>query len=284
MGFLFPETDLLLEVGIWDDVIQSGSSSNISKFGIFPASDREDFNSSDESTISTSLIQSIASDGKSEELVTWFLNLIFQHKNVESLGNLSNWRSDLCCLCCPTIEFCGLSTGNNESMVLANVGIGLVALVRSSSLAAGVPVPICTGTDPVAPGVAEWWIRWWWFRDESNVEDWLTKKRFPVIPMYSMCQEAGVCRGSAWNENLESLLADWKGKTISHCNLIPLLEIFLNHSQKSSALAFPAFVKWAFVLLHDFLSIFVQRIRPLHFSHQVHTLDLRSSENLFLHR
>ena len=36
-----------------------------------------------------------------------------------------------------------------------------------------------------------------------------------------MCQEANVCRGSAWNENLESLQVEWKRKTISHCNLIP---------------------------------------------------------------
>ena len=42
--------------------------------------------------------------------------------------------------------------------------------------------------------------------------------------MYSMCQEAGVCRRSAWNENLESLQVDWERKTVSHCDLIPLLE------------------------------------------------------------
>ena len=58
----------------------------------------------------------------------------------------------------------------------------------------------------------------------------ITKKRFPVIPMYSMCQEASVCRGCAKHENSESTQADWKRKTISHCNLIPLLEILLNHS------------------------------------------------------
>ena len=63
----------------------------ISKFGkFFPAMDREDLNSSNESTISTSLIQSIATDGKSEQVVTWFLNLVFQHENVEGAGNLSN--------------------------------------------------------------------------------------------------------------------------------------------------------------------------------------------------
>ena len=56
------------------------------------------------------------------------------------------------------------------------------------------------------------------------------QKRFTVIPMYSMCQEAGACRGSAWNKNLESLQVDWKRKTISHCDLIPLLEIHPSHS------------------------------------------------------
>ena len=82
------------------------------------------------------------------------------------------------------------------------------------------------------------------------------QKRFPVIPMYSMCQEAGVCRGSAWHENLESLQADWNRKTISHCNLIPRLEILLDHSKTSSVLAFPATVKWAAELSRDFLFIF----------------------------
>ena len=46
-------------------------ASNVSKFGnLFPAIDREVFHSSDESTICTSLVQNIASDGKSEQVVT----------------------------------------------------------------------------------------------------------------------------------------------------------------------------------------------------------------------
>ena len=53
------------------------------------------------------------------------------------------------------------------------------------------------------------------------------QKRFPVVQMHSMCQVAGVCRG----DNLEALLVDWERKTISHCDLIPLLEILLTHSQ-----------------------------------------------------
>ena len=127
---------------------------------------------------------------KSEQAVTWFLNLIFQHKDVEGVGNLSNWSSDICCLCCPTIAFCGISTGKNELIadgILANVGIGTVPFFRSSSLATGVPSPKSIGTDPAAPGVVEWWIPWLWFRDESNVEKWLPKtfslwsRRIPCV-------------------------------------------------------------------------------------------------------
>ena len=36
---------------------------------------------------------------------------------------------------------------------LANVGIGIVFPIRSSSLATGVPVLVSTGTSPVAVGV-----------------------------------------------------------------------------------------------------------------------------------
>ena len=46
-------------------------ASDVSKFWKFiPAIDREDFPSSNESTICTSLIHNIASDGKSEQVVT----------------------------------------------------------------------------------------------------------------------------------------------------------------------------------------------------------------------
>ena len=62
----------------------------------------EDFNSSNEPTIPTSLIHNIVSDGKSEQVVTWFLNLIFQHKNDCGVGNLSNCSSDICCFAVQT--------------------------------------------------------------------------------------------------------------------------------------------------------------------------------------
>ena len=90
-------------------------TSSISKFGeFFPATDREVFRFSKESTISTSLIHTIASDGQSEQVVTWFLNRIFQTKNDWGLGNLSNCNSDISCRCCPTIEFCWKSTSVTE--------------------------------------------------------------------------------------------------------------------------------------------------------------------------
>ena len=90
-------------------------ASSISKFGKFlPAIDRENLNYSTESTISTSLIHDMASEGKSEQAETCFLNLIFHHQNVEGVGNLSNCSSDICCLCCTAIEFCGMSTGKRE--------------------------------------------------------------------------------------------------------------------------------------------------------------------------
>ena len=65
-------------------------ASSLSKFEkFFPAIDREDFHSSTESTISASLIHNKASKGKSEQAVTWFLNLIFQYETVEGVVNLS---------------------------------------------------------------------------------------------------------------------------------------------------------------------------------------------------
>ena len=89
-----------------------------------------------------------------------------------------------------------------------------------------VPDPVACGTDPrffvVRKGE--------FLDDDLGVKKIDFQKRFPVIPTYSVCQETSVCRGSAWNENLESLLVDWKRKTVSHCNLIPLLEIVPKHS------------------------------------------------------
>ena len=65
----------------------------------------------------------------------------------------SNCSSDIFCLCCPTMGFCGISTNIDELMVdglLANISIGIVPLCCSSSLAKDVPVPIARETDSVS--------------------------------------------------------------------------------------------------------------------------------------
>ena len=137
-------------------------ASSTSKFGKFvPETDREDFNSFNESTSSTSLIHNIASDGKSEQVITWFLNRIFQTKNDWGLKNLSNCSSEICCLCSPTIEFCGNSTGIKELTLdglLANVGIGIVSLFCLSSFAKRVPVLEAWGIDLHSLCGAQRWI------------------------------------------------------------------------------------------------------------------------------
>ena len=94
----------------------------------------------------------MASDGKSEQVVTWVLDRI-STKNDCGLVNLSTCNSDICCLCCPTMYFRGNSTGIVELIVdglPANVGIGIVPLFSLSSLAKRVPV--ACGTDTVSLG------------------------------------------------------------------------------------------------------------------------------------
>ena len=81
-------------MGVLDDIVQSRGYLRVQHFKIREiiarATDHDDFNSSTESTISTSLIHNMASEGKSEQVVTWLLNLIFQHKNDWRVRNLSN--------------------------------------------------------------------------------------------------------------------------------------------------------------------------------------------------
>ena len=126
-AFLLSETDLLLEVEIRDDLVQSRGDWKFGKF--FPETDRKQSNSSKESTISTYLIHNKASDGNFAQVMTWVLNRSFHTKNDCGVGNLSNCNSYICCLSCPTMQFCGNSTGIVELVVngcVANVGIGIV--------------------------------------------------------------------------------------------------------------------------------------------------------------
>ena len=118
-------------------------ASSISKFGkSFPQTDREDFNSSKESTISPSVIHNKASDGKSEQVVSWFLNFIIQHKNVEGVGELVELQfRHLLTLLSNHRILLNIHWRNELTVdgLLAHVGIGIVPLILSSSLAKEVP-------------------------------------------------------------------------------------------------------------------------------------------------
>ena len=71
-------------------VLKQSSYRVLQKSGIrIPLTKHEDIKSSTESTISTSLIQSIASAGNCEQVHTSVLNLIFQQANVADVKNLS---------------------------------------------------------------------------------------------------------------------------------------------------------------------------------------------------
>ena len=92
----------------------------------------------------TSLIHNTASEGKSEQELTWVLNLIFQHEKVEDVGNFSNWSSDryLQSLLYGHRILC-IFRWWERLMVFglpANIGIGIVLRIRSSPIATCLPV------------------------------------------------------------------------------------------------------------------------------------------------
>ena len=91
-SFHFLQTELFLKRVFWMILFSAeailASSNSKSGPGV-PLIEREDLRSSTDSTISTSLIHNIASEGEREQALTCVLNLIFQHENVEDAGNLS---------------------------------------------------------------------------------------------------------------------------------------------------------------------------------------------------
>ena len=171
-------------------------ASSISKFGkSLPLIERDDVKSSTESTISTSLIRNIASEGKSEHELTRVWNLIFQHGNVEGVGIISNWSSEICSLCWSAKEFCGISAGSEEFMVdglPVNIGIGIVLPIRSSLLTTGLLYFSALGFHL--------------FHFHSLSEEFLDKtavmnracdvdcqQRFPVSPLLGVVTSCGLC-------------------------------------------------------------------------------------------
>ena len=192
-------------------------ASSISKFwNSVPFIDRHDIKSSTESTISTSLIHNIVSDG-------WVLILIFQHENVESVGNLSKWSSDVRIFCWSTIA------GEKEFTVdglFAKFGIGIVFPLRSSPLATKVPVFLCTGIPcgTLIRSVQNSLIRYlWWLeyctRIAKNVS--LCPRQIPRIKWH--VSVAPQHRSRTWNSCRLT-------GNVSHCKSIQYIEIVLNHS------------------------------------------------------
>ena len=83
---------LLLKWELWMILFSAEAilALSTSKFGIeMHLIDDEDFTSSTESTISTSLIHCTASVGNCEQVHTSVLNFVFQEANVAGVGNLS---------------------------------------------------------------------------------------------------------------------------------------------------------------------------------------------------
>ena len=102
LGFCSSRLILLLNWESWMILFSAEAilASSTSKFGIeIPRIDDEGLNSSTESTNSTSLVHCIASVGNCEQVHTSVLNLIFQQAKVAGVGNLSKWRSQICCRC-----------------------------------------------------------------------------------------------------------------------------------------------------------------------------------------
>ena len=118
-------------------------------------SSRDDFESFTESTISTSLIHHMASEGEPEQTLTWVMNLIFQHEK--------RWRcGGICQIEAPrSVVFVDqprnsvrvtLLLERKNSLVdgfLANLGVGIVSRFRSSLLATSFPVLSRTVFPPV---------------------------------------------------------------------------------------------------------------------------------------
>ena len=90
------------------------------------------------------MFHNIASEGEPEQALTWVLNLIFQHENVDCVGEFVKMKlRDLKSLQITQIIACGPSAGKKELMVdspLAKFGNGIVPLNCSSLFATSLPV------------------------------------------------------------------------------------------------------------------------------------------------
>ena len=204
-------------------------------------------NSSIESTIATSLIHNIASKRKSEQGVTWFFE---SYLPIQKWG----WSREFI-----KLKFrCLLSLLSNRgtlrntaelqehavSGLLANVGIGIVFPIRSSSIATSLTCGTwCRKLMNSSIGCL-WWLK---------CRTWICKKTFFCDPdrfhvsSGKRLSQTSIARGLG-------ILAGWLGT----CEQVPLQFDSTSwnspdFSKNSSVLRFPATAKWALYCLMIFL-------------------------------
>ena len=156
-------------------------STNTSKFGIrITPTEHKYSRSSTESTISTSLIQCIASVRNCEQVRIPVLNLTFQQANVAGVVNLSKMkiRNLQSLLVCSIILWNLLSLVSNEFLVDSldwHLGSKAVSGVCRSLVTCGGVCFRQVGN----PRIESFWMRRWRRRR------WIFKKKFPDIPCVS---------------------------------------------------------------------------------------------------
>ena len=103
LSLLFLQTDSFLEVGTIDNFAQPWCNTRVEQLKVEkrnnPWIEHQDFKSSTDLAISTSLIHNMAFVVKLEQEHTPTLNLILQHEKVCGIGNLSKWSSEIWSLC-----------------------------------------------------------------------------------------------------------------------------------------------------------------------------------------
>ena len=223
------------------------------------------------------------------------VNLIFQHKNVKSVGMCRIANSDIWCLCRPTIAFC------RNSIVLMNSWSMSFLQMSATKSCLDLYVISCE-RDPRPCCLWNWFclsllvshnnelIPWEGFRGEPDVENWLPKtfssnpSEFHVsngkrLSRLSMEEELGIIAVLTGNVRqcptvirFHFLEFSWIIQRIHPIpHFLQLRSVFL-----CCFMVFSKFLHWDFIN-SKFLSSF-------HVSHLVHTSDLSVSEKFFFHR
>ena len=231
LSFLFLQTDLLLDGGILDDLDQSGSNLRVQHLKNVQNSFQKRIAKTsiplvNQSTISTSLIHNIASEGEPEQALTWVLNLNFQHEK--------RWKCE---------EFVKLKLRDLKSLLISHVILWICSYCWKERIPGrrfpcksrrwkSISISFFTSSDKSPCAISYWvsacstlipgvkhssvrcrgWIDWC---------KWTVKNVSPCTKH----QAAGFGRGSANHEDLEQLSVDWERGIIFHWTLIRHLGI-----------------------------------------------------------